>query len=591
MKKLKIIAKALNLSIKTKTKISLIASVLGFGVALLPSYISIVLGGFTNMLYDAYSKVEKGYNSIILNFLLLAFLVLLQKTYAFLQGYLVANDSICTNHYIRKKTMEIRCSVKYKYVENFDGFNDKISFVNTYTGYRVASSVQTIILWLQNLLSFIFAVNVLVKVDYRIVLLLLVTAIPAAILCYIQKDEDYRHNAKWMMEGELVIHYFFICVGESAMEEIRHLKIYDYLKARWKSISEQYIEKKNNLTRKYVLYNSVADILRNVVYIFVLLIVVKGIFLDGKYNLGVFILVYSVSLQLQNITMRMVVQIASFFADIKYMENYFELESLPYEAMDMAVEGCKNPEIEFENVSFIYPGSKDYAVQSINLRVHPGEKIAIVGENGSGKTTFINLLCGIYEPTEGVVKMNSMDIKEQMPKLRKTVSVVFQDFGKYDGTLLENITISDSQKKEDREFIHNMAQIIKANEMILLQEKGLDTDIGLLSENSNNISGGQWQKVAILRALYKKQASIMILDEPTAALDPISETDLYKNFKEITGKKTTILISHRLGVASIVDRILVFNNGKIIEDGTHEELMKLNGKYKELFISQAQWYA
>ena len=184
-----------------------------------------------------------------------------------------------------------------------------------------------------------------------------------------------------------------------------------------------------------------------------------------------------------------------------------------------------------------------------------------------------------------------MDIKEQMPKLRKTVSVVFQDFGKYDGTLLENITISDSQKKEDREFIHNMAQIIKANEMILLQEKGLDTDIGLLSENSNNISGGQWQKVAILRALYKKQASIMILDEPTAALDPISETDLYKNFKEITGKKTTILISHRLGVASIVDRILVFNNGKIIEDGTHEELMKLNGKYKELFISQAQWYA
>jgi ABC-type multidrug transport system fused ATPase/permease subunit len=171
------------------------------------------------------------------------------------------------------------------------------------------------------------------------------------------------------------------------------------------------------------------------------------------------------------------------------------------------------------------------------------------------------------------------------------MSVVFQDFGKYEASIRENITVSDSSKAATDEQLKELAERTGAYDFIKDQKHGFDEIVGSFSEEGNNLSGGQWQKVAITRAAFRDNARIMVLDEPTAALDPIAEADLYRNFADLTGDRTTILISHRLGITRIVDRILVFDDGRIVEDGTHTELMDHDGVYAKMYRAQAQWYS
>ena len=229
-------------------------------------------------------------------------------------------------------------------------------------------------------------------------------------------------------------------------------------------------------------------------------------------------------------------------------------------------------------------------LKQINVTIHPGEKIAIVGENGSGKSTFVNLLCGMFSPRQGAVYVGGETVDSRLSSVRDTVSVVFQDFGHYETTIRENISLSDQSRQASDAEILQTAKQVNALDVINQQPKGLDEPLGVYSANSRTLSGGQWQKLALLRAAYRDRAKIMILDEPTAALDPLAETELYRDFAAITGDRTTILISHRLGITSVVDRILVFCDGEIIEDGSHQKLMEQDGHYAALYRAQAQWY-
>ena len=179
---------------------------------------------------------------------------------------------------------------------------------------------------------------------------------------------------------------------------------------------------------------------------------------------------------------------------------------------------------------------------------------------------------------------------EETGKIRNTISVVFQDFAHYEDSLRNNITVSSPDKGWDDASIHELLEKIHFDEVIQQQDLGLHSKIGSFSENSNNLSGGQWQKIAIARAAYRSEGHIMVLDEPTSALDPMAEAQLYQDFARLTGDKTTLLISHRLGITSVVDRILVFRDGAIVEDGTHKELMEKKGCYERMYKAQAKWY-
>ena len=233
---------------------------------------------------------------------------------------------------------------------------------------------------------------------------------------------------------------------------------------------------------------------------------------------------------------------------------------------------------------------ENQVISHIDAHIEQGEKVVIVGPSGSGKSTFISLLTGMFTPDQGKVKIGGMDMEEHKRMLRRSISVIFQDFAHYEASLRENITVSDAGRRLPDDEILDMAKQIHVEDVILEQPGGLDGMLGHLSQRGNTLSGGQWQKIALLRALYRAQAKILILDEPTAALDPVAETRLYRDFSRLTGEKTALLISHRLGITRLADRILFFKDGRIIEDGSHQELMAKRGDYYAMYQAQAKWY-
>lgn len=202
----------------------------------------------------------------------------------------------------------------------------------------------------------------------------------------------------------------------------------------------------------------------------------------------------------------------------------------------------------------------------------------------------MSLLCALYEPDSGSITMGGEDIHKRLSATRRTLSAVFQDFARYETTIRENIVVSDSRRHVTDEALRALTERTGAWEFIEPQPNGLDEVVGTFSLSGNNLSGGQWQKVALTRCAYREDAKIMVLDEPTAALDPLAEAELYRNFADLTGDRTTILISHRLGITQLVDRILVFDDGRIVEDGDHKTLLAQDGLYAKMYKAQAQWY-
>lgn len=275
---------------------------------------------------------------------------------------------------------------------------------------------------------------------------------------------------------------------------------------------------------------------------------------------------------------------------LKVILDYLNIPNTMYQgSLTVEKRNDRKYEIEFRDVSFQYPGSSDYALRHVNIKFKVGQRLAVVGENGSGKTTFIKLLCRLYDPTEGTVLLNGIDIRKyDYPEYLSVFSVVFQDFALTDFTLGQNVAAGDAYDAKKAS-----ACLEKAGFGERLQELplGLETHLGQsFSEEGVDMSGGEQQKIAIARALYK-DAPFIILDEPTAALDPMAEAEIYGKFNEIVDDKTAIYISHRLSSCRFCDNILVFHKGCVLQQGSHEQLSAdKKGKYYELWHAQAQYY-
>ena len=285
--------------------------------------------------------------------------------------------------------------------------------------------------------------------------------------------------------------------------------------------------------------------------------------------------------------MKSILSIREFSGYYEALEQYMNVPARIQEGKgQMAPEQFHT--IEFRNVSFRYPGQNTYSLKNINLTINAGEKLAIVGENGAGKTTFIKLLCRLYDPTEGEILLDGICIKDiSYDSYLKLIGAVFQDYKLFAFTLKENICFDHEENDE------NIIDILQKNGMgdkIVELDKGIHTSVyKTFDENGFEPSGGEGQKIALARAIYK-DAPIILLDEPTSALDPKAENELYQNFYNIVKGKTAVFISHRMSSTRFCDRIILFQSGKIIETGTHEKLMAQKGKYYELFQMQAQYY-
>lgn len=583
------ITKAFRLGIAKKSKCSLLFSFIGFAVCFIPTAEGIVLQRFTDAL-QAYFETGGDLQSGIQYFVFLSILYICQTGYNFAQSYFAFSDTANITEYLKKTVLEKSCNVEYKYIENYDNYLDKISFVNTQVGEHVASCIQSIFSLAQNIITFVLIFIVLGRVSLGICVLLILSCLPTLLLSTKQTGEKFYANTKLPHLFEIVMNDFTELVGPTEMTEVRFWKISSYLKKQWRKDADVYETQKEAILFNHLRQNCLADFLRNIVYVAVLLIAIFKICANPALGIGVFPLVYTLSTQMQRITIQIFTKSADFIGDMKYMREFFSLNELEEESAKSVAQPFATGSIEFQDVSFQYPGSDSFALNHVNIRIAHGETVAIVGENGSGKSTFLNLLCGFFSPTNGAIFIDGYNIHSQLPTARHTISAVFQDFNKYEASIKENIIISLPQREYDEECYKKVCTLTAVQS--ILNETGMsdETRLGGYSENGTNLSGGQWQHIAIARALYQSDAKVMALDEPTAALDPLAEVELYKNFDTLTHNKTTLLITHRLAICKYVKRILVFKDGEIIEDGSHQDLLKQNGVYAEMYNAQSKWY-
>lgn len=319
-----------------------------------------------------------------------------------------------------------------------------------------------------------------------------------------------------------------------------------------------------------------------------LFIGVKGLY--GLFGIGSLVLYCGSFMQIINGIMKMAVTFGKTAEMVPLVNYYFEIvnanDNMTYGEKELDL--SDKFEIEFKNVSFKYPNTESYALQNINLKINNGEHLAVVGRNGSGKTTFIKLMCRLYDVTDGEILINSINIKEYSKEsIIKLYSVVFQDFKIFSTTLAQNISANEEY---DKERLYDTLGKANIKDRVLAMENKESTYLYKdLDKSGVEISGGEAQKLALARALYK-DSPVVILDEPTAALDPVAENEIYNRFNSFVDNKTAIYISHRLSSCVFCNRIAVFDKSQLVETGTHQELLNANGKYSELWNAQAKYY-
>jgi len=278
-----------------------------------------------------------------------------------------------------------------------------------------------------------------------------------------------------------------------------------------------------------------------------------------------------------------------------YLNNLVELmakePSMPVASQPVPVPQPLRGEIRFENVTFAYPGSETLALDNVSFTVKAGETLAVVGRNGAGKTTLFKLICRLYDPSQGRILIDGVDLRDFDPaELRRQIGAMFQDYVDYQATAAENIGLGSLPDIANRDAVVSASKQAGSDELIAKLPAGYDTALGKWFDAGVNLSGGEWQKVALARAFMREDARILLLDEPTSALDAQAEFDLFERLQSLTHGRTAVYISHRFSTVRRADRIIFLEHGRLVEEGTHEELMRLNGRYAKLFRMQAAAY-
>jgi ATP-binding cassette, subfamily B, bacterial len=380
--------------------------------------------------------------------------------------------------------------------------------------------------------------------------------------------------------------------SKEAAKELKLFGLSKFLTQRFTKLSDGIYEENVALSRRKLIAGAFLSLIAYMgyysAYAFVIWRTVTGMYTIGLwYLLSGAILQASNNLQQIFSTLSGIADQALFLTDLlAFFEMQPTIRSKPdaLPAPRPIVRG-----FEFRNVSFRYPGSSRLVLNGLNFHLHPGERVALIGENGEGKTTIVKLITRLYDPTEGQVLLDGVDLKEyRLEDLYREIGVIFQDFMRYEMTARENIAVGRIEEIDDLALLETAARKSLADGVIA-KIGGYDQMLGRRFETGVDLSGGEWQKVALARA-YLRDAQLLVLDEPTAALDARSEFEVFQRFAELTAGKMALFISHRFSTVRMADRIVVLEKGKIAEDGSHDQLASLGGRYKEMFELQAASY-
>ena len=471
-------------------------------------------------------------------------------------------------------------------------FYDKLERARRQTTSRV-SLMSNVLAQIQDIITIISLISGLIYFYPILILLLVISIIPSFINELKYSQSTYSLQKSWTPERRELDYMRMIGASDITAKEIKLFGLSDFITNTFKRISDKYYKANKKLSIKKSLWGGIFHIFGDLAYygayVFIVLKAVAGFvsigdltFLAGSFS--------RLRSQLQTVFSRF----SGITESAMYLQDYFEFVDMdfsndnPDQYREAPVE-FKN-KIRFENVSFHYPQSNDNVLSNISFDLKKGEKLALVGENGAGKTTLIKLLLRLYEPSSGQIFMDGVPIQEyRKGDYQKMLGAIFQDFVKYYLTAKINIAVGNIDEEHNIQKIEDAAIQSLANDVIESLPEGYEQGLGRRFKKGAELSGGQWQKIALARA-YMSDAPIIILDEPTSALDARAESEVFQRFIGLTKDRTSIIISHRFSTVRMADRILVLEDGHILEIGTHEELLAKPQLYAELYDLQAEGY-
>lgn len=436
-------------------------------------------------------------------------------------------------------------------------------------------------------------IGLLTYLHWSITLVLLVAFLPGVFVRMRFADRMFNWQKVSSQRERWAEYYSTMITGEPHAKELRLFGLGDLFCERFRNVREKLREEKLGLIKGLCIEEALVSVMTVSLifgsYAFIAFNAVKGAFTLGD------VVLYFTALQRGQAFLSMAMaNLSALYEDSLFLSYFHEFLQIKTKIQDPP-RPVKMPRrleqgIRFENVHFTYPNTDHEVLHDISLEIRPGEKVALVGDNGSGKTTLIKLLSRLYDVTSGSVLVDGIDVRQfEVEALRKEMSVVFQDYVHYNLTAKENIWLGDVKAGLDLEKIQEAARLGGADSFIRRYERKYETQLGRLFEDGQQLSIGQWQKVAIARAFFRP-AQVIVLDEPSSAMDPLSEYELFKKFYQLSEGKTAIFISHRLSTVTMADRIYMMQGGRVVEAGSHQELIEQQGAYANLFETQAQYY-
>ncbi|WP_341299572.1 ABC transporter ATP-binding protein [Lysinibacillus sp. FSL H8-0500] len=536
---------------------------------------------------------DSSYYKYALSLLLLNFV--LQYCEAFIrtiEKYLLSRMAQTVNFVLKKMMLSKLIYMPLEEYEN-NRFFDRINLANSAISGNGIKVIGSIIGVLRNLISLISVFVILLTIHWTMPIALFLSTLPGIILIFIVKLKNYKMAVSTSAVSRELEFTDSLFINKSSIKELKLFGLGPYLIGRWSILYKQ-IQKKNLDVEFWEAKTQVLAVLfLQLASLGVSVLLVIQI-TQNNLTIGDYVALLGSVVTVQAIFSSIGGNLGSIFETAIFNEalieilNYQEKGHADKKALTYEIE--KIQKIELKNISFSYPSNKQKVLDDLSLTFNKGEKVSIVGYNGSGKTTLIKCLSGLYEVTDGSIYVNGIDTRSiKKENYFSFISAIFQDFFKYKFSIRDNIGFGDLKKREDDSHIYRLLKHVNLYDKVNSLDHLLETYLTREMPDGEDLSGGEWQKIAIARG-FMKDADLIILDEPTAAMDPVSELEIFRIFNELSKDKTSITISHRLGPTKYADRIVVMDKGKIVEEGNYEELMLRKGLYYEMYISQLSWY-
>ncbi len=496
---------------------------------------------------------------------------------------------------VNERILEKALALELRHFEDSDVY-DKMQNARREASSRPLSLAMQAVAIAQNAITLAALSGLLVRVSPASVLVIVAASIPAFLAEARLSGESFRIWTWRAPEGRRLNYLEWILTRDSHVKEVKLYGLGPLVLGRYRALFQKFYDEDRRV--------AVRRLRAGVVFGLVSLAAFYGMFAlmagraaRAEITLGDLTLYLAVFRQGQGAIQAVLGAVGGLYEDALFMSNLFDYLDLPSGGEAPRVEPARSPArgrpgaIELRGVSFRYPGKSDWALRDLSLVLAPGEKLGLVGENGAGKSTLVKLLLRLYDPTEGAITYGGVDLRDMDPAdLRRRIGAVFQDFVRYQFTAAENIGLGNPDRVEDRPRIAEAARRGGAAGVVEALPAGYDTVLGGWFEAGHEISAGQWQKLAVARAFMRDDAEVLILDEPTAAIDAEGEHELFERFQALAADRSAIVISHRFSTVRMADRIAVLHGGRLEELGSHRELIARGGRYARLFQLQAQGY-